>query len=126
MTSLLYKITRRPRTIEDCLDLAGSVRADSLRLELAADEFVSEYDQVTRLCGWLIWDFQGRIVRCRPVLALVRPDDSVARKSFTLRKANKQLADLLEGLKGLGYDVTNGSATFTDQMLADGGVSVTW
>jgi len=126
MASILYRFTRRPHTIGDYLHLAARKHPDSLKLELSVDEFVSEYDQLTRFSALLIWSFAGQTMRSLPVVEAVRPDDSPDRRASALLNANRKLTGLIDGLEALGYTVANGSARFTEEMLADASLAGIW
>ena len=117
MVTLFYRLTKRPQSIEDCMHLSRTIRPDSLRVDLAAEDFISEYDQVIHLCAHVTWSFQGKVVICRSTLALMRPDDSPEGKARALRIANNRLATMLAKLEAIDVEVLNASARFNDELL---------
>ena len=99
MKTLRYRLSGRPRNLDDCLDLVRKGRPARARLHLRIARTVSEMFS-NRHCRWR--DFCGAFFLCEPA----------PKRARQLRRANERLARRLKSLEDAGVVVAGRDSRF--------------
>ena len=119
MKSLRYRLSGRPRTLDDCLDLAGKHGVESVTVELVQRPLSYGYDVVLELAGRFHWSFADGTACCRVPMGGIPVGGDSAAKQRGLREANLRLAKCISTIEALkipvrgdvaGFDSGNGFA----------------
>jgi hypothetical protein len=112
MRTLRYLIDRRPRSLEDCLDLARRTAPPPVELRLAVGQLAVGMDYRAECVAELVWRFDGCGVRVRRVLGIASLSGSDEDRRAAVRGANARLAGLLARLASAGIEVTGAEQVF--------------
>ena len=101
MKSLRYRLSGRPRTLDDCLDLAGKQGAESVTVELVRRHLSYGYDVVVELAGRFHWSFADGTACCRVPMGGIPVVGDYAAKRRGLREADIRLAKCISAIEAL-------------------------
>jgi len=112
MKTLRYRLSGRPRNLDDCLDLVRKGRPARARLHLRIARTVSEMFVREEFLGEYLLEFPDRHCRWRDFCGAFFLCEPAPKRARQLRRANERLARRLKSLEDAGVVVAGRDSRF--------------
>jgi len=112
MKSLSYILTDRPRTLDDCLDLARKTGQAKAQLSLTSEVTVGDTHILKQLLAMLDWQFDDRTAACASVCGGFFLDAPPSERRRRVLRANHELGRLVSWVESCGVVVEASDCRF--------------
>ena len=117
MRSLRYILGEKPRTMDDCLDMARKARPGGVELRLIVEERITEMYVCKELLGEYAWQFSCGDCHCLDWYGSFFLHESAAQQASRLDGANRRLERRLGDLEQMGVVVGGKENRFDRSLL---------
>ena len=106
MNSINYYFLKKPKNIDDCLDLTKIKSLKLVEIELISSEIATEIYICKIIKAVLTWVFVDRIVKVEKILGNIILSGSKKQQLNNIKKAESRLYKIVNKISGKGITLT--------------------